>query len=242
LGEQLDGDAKKNAFSGVSQIWAQHDPAAALDYFAKHELMSEDGTMLNHVLTRWAGDDSQAALAWARVMPDGKLKDRRLQRHRRHGRQRSEGAAGLLSSLPVESQDDAAGNLANRWVAQRPHRRGDLEHHTPRRRSQDEGHPQSSSKSGRIATSTKPPPGWKNSVRRITRRAIHEFSRQVTNADPASAAAWASTISDPERRGRQPRAHSIANGPGADQQGAMDFIANSPAASPQLKQKLLAPR
>jgi hypothetical protein len=175
-------------------------------------------------------------------MPDGKLKDRAVTNVIGvMADSDPKGAAGLISSLPVESQDDAAGSLANRWARNDPTAAATWSTTLP------EGEAKTKVIRNVVEVwadrDLNKTAAWLERLRPGDSRdaAIHEFSRQVTNADPASAAAWASTISDPERRdGSLERIYRQWSR--KDQQGAIDFIANSPAASPQLKQKLLAPR
>jgi hypothetical protein len=67
---------------------------------------------------------------------------------------------------------------------------------------------------------------------------VHEFTRRVTDTDPAGAAAWAVTIADPETRdGSIERIYR--RWVRRDQQSAYDFIATTPGASDQLRRKLM---
>ena len=240
--ETLGGDQRNSAFSGIAYTWTQQDPKAAFDYYAKHEIMSADGFMVNQALRNWAQSDSTEALAWARTLPDGKLKDRALSTvivsMADHDPRE---AAKMIRSLPASSQDDAAGSLAARWATNDPTAAAQWAANLP------EGDARSKATRSIVATwaerDVAKTAAWLEKLPAGISRdgAVYEFSRQVTDKDPAGAAAWAGTIYDPAQRDTAIE-RIYRHWSRTDQQGAAAFIANSPAVSDQMKQKILAPQ
>ncbi len=70
---------------------------------------------------------------------------------------------------------------------------------------------------------------------------MSQFSRHVTDADPAGAAEWASTISDAGKRDNAIE-RIYKHWSRQDQTAAQNFLASTPSVSMELKQKLLAPK
>ena len=240
--EGLDDETRKNAFGGIANTWGQQDPKAALEYFSQHQLMNEDGVMVNQVLPRWANQDPGAALEWARSLPEGKLQDRAVSNviaSMADNDPRS--AVGMIARLPVEAQDDAAANLAGRWVNR------DATAASEWAASLPEG--DMKAKAGRnlvenwadrdmnkaVAWINKLPAGGSRDA------AVSQFSRQVTDTDPAGAAEWASTISDAGQRDNAME-RIFRRWSRRDEAAAQTFLTNTPAVSIELKEKLLAPR
>ncbi len=239
--ETLGGDQRNSAFSGIAYTWTQQDPKAAFDYYAKHEIMSADGFMVNQALRNWAQSDSTEALAWARTLPDGKLKDRALSTvvvsMADHDPRE---AAKMISSLPASSQDDAAGNLAARWATNDPTAAAQWAANLP------EGDARRMATRNVVATwaerDVAKTAAWLEKLPAGISRdgAVYEFSRQVTDKDPAGAAAWAGTIYDAAQRDTAME-RIYRHWARTDQQGAVNFIANSPVISDAMKQRLLTP-
>ncbi len=239
--ETLTGDQRNSAFSGIAYTWTQQDPKAAFDYYAKHEIMAADGYMVNQALRNWAQSDSTEALAWARTLPEGKLKDRALSTvvvsMADHDPRE---AAKMIGSLPANSQDDAAGNLAARWASNDPNAAAQWAANLP------EGDARSKATRNVVATwaerDVAKTAAWLEKLPAGISRdaAVYEFSRQVTDKDPAGAAAWAGTIYDQGQRDTAME-RIYRHWSRTDQQGAVNFIANSPVVSDAMKQRLLTP-
>ncbi len=239
--EALPGGTRNSAFAGIAYAWTQQDPKAAFDYFAKHELMNTDGYMVNQALRNWSQSDSTEALAWARSLPEGKLKDRALSTvvvSMADNDPRA--AAKMISSLPVSSQDDAAGSLAARWANSDPGAASQWAASLP------EGESRSKATRNIVAMWAEhdiaKTAAWLEKLPAGISRdsAVGEFARQVTEKDPAGAAAWAGTIYDAAQRDNAME-RIYRHWSRTDQQGAMTFIANSPVVSDAMKQRLLTP-
>ena len=239
--ESLPAETRNSAFSGIAYTWSQQDPKAAFDYFAKHELMSADGFMVNQALRNWSQSDSTEALAWARALPDGKVKDRALSTvvvSMADNDPRE--AAKMIQSLPASSQDDAAGSLAARWANNDPGAAALWAASLP------EGDSRSKATRSIVATwaerDVAKTAAWLEKLPSGISRdaAVYEFSRQVTDKDPAGAAAWAGTIYDAGQRDVAME-RIYRHWSRTDQQGAATFIANSPVVSDTMKQRLLTP-
>jgi hypothetical protein len=239
--DALPAETRTSAFSGIAYTWTQQDPKAAFEYFAKHELMSSDGFMVNEALRNWSQSDSTEAMAWARALPDGKLKDRALSTVIVSIADNDPlRAAKMIPSLPAGSQDDAAGSLAARWANNDPNAAAQWAAALP------EGDARSKATRNIVATWAERDIGktaaWieKLPVGNSRDGAVLEFTRQATDRDPAGAAAWAGTIHDPAQRDSAME-RIYRHWSRTDQQGAMSFIANSPAVSDAMKQRILAP-
>ena len=197
--------------------------------------------MMNQVLRNWAQTDSKDALAWAKELPDGKLKDRAIMNVVASvGDADPREAAKLIPSLPPQSQDDATGNLAGRWARNDPTAAAQWTTTLP------ESDARSKAARNIVETWAEQDPnktaGWLQKLPAGLSRdaAVGEFSRRFAGADPAGAAAWAATIYDPEQR-ENAIAGVYKKWVQRDQQGALAFIANSQVISIDLKQRLLAP-
>ena len=239
--ESLPAETRNSAFAGIAYSWSQQDPKAAFDYYAKHELMNEGGFMVNQALRNWAQGDSTEALAWARTLPDGKLKDRALSTvvvAMADNDPRE--AAKMINSLPVSSQDDAAGSLAARWATNDPGAASQWAAALP------EGDARSKATRNVVATwaerDVAKTAAWLEKLPAGISRdaAVVEFSRQVTDKDPAGAAAWAGTIYDTVQRDTAME-RIYRHWARTDQQGAVNFISTTPSVSEAMRQRILAP-
>ncbi len=239
--ESLPAESRGTAFSGIAYTWRQQDPKAAFDYFAKHELMTEGGYMVNQALRNWTQSDAKEALAWANTLPDGKLKDRALSTVIvSMADSDPRGAAKMLPTLSASARDDAAGNLAARWATNDPNAAAQWAASLP------EGDSRSKATRNIVATwadrDLAKTAAWVEKLPAGISRdsAVGEFARQVTDKDPAGAAAWAGTIYDAAQR-ENAMERIYRHWSRTDQQGAINFIANSPVVSDQFRQRLLTP-
>src|SRR5687767_989255 len=65
-----EGQARKNAFNGVCNAWAQYAPREAAEWMMKEQ----PGADISSVVGGWANNAPQDVLAWARTLANGDTK------------------------------------------------------------------------------------------------------------------------------------------------------------------------
>ncbi len=111
------GDLRENALSAVCGNWASEDPRACADYLAR---LPDDAArqQLSGTLDSWARQSSEEVWRWGQGQADAKT--RTLAAAAALTAQAANdpaGASARLTQLPPEAQPDAAGKVAEQWVA-----------------------------------------------------------------------------------------------------------------------------
>ncbi len=118
-----EGKFRDFALGGLLEEWKNSDPRNAAEFLAAAATDGANGGYpIWHVLSTWAGKDSQAAADWAKRLPDGPVRDAALNSIcGALALSKPTEAAGFVASLPPgEEQSRLAASVAVGWACNDP--------------------------------------------------------------------------------------------------------------------------